>query len=224
MIQAPMLRINLSNTTTACALRQTVRLTERTSICKARRENTRSKSFSQKKPITRTRSTFLNPAETSGRLSLMKTPIKPAWVRRRALTGKLPSARRSFRARLHSSGVNPWDGAIREPRRHPAILRDVLGLEVVQLWPSSIYVKHRESPWYIVNLPFRPDPILPTRAQRFVLTVESASQVEEAHQSFSRPGQRLGVTAVDPILTSNGNASFVFSDLNRNWWEVTNSD
>ena len=34
-------RINLSNTITACELRQTVRLTERTNICKARRENTR---------------------------------------------------------------------------------------------------------------------------------------------------------------------------------------
>jgi catechol 2,3-dioxygenase-like lactoylglutathione lyase family enzyme len=100
---------------------------------------------------------------------------------------------------------------------------NVLGLEVVQLWPSSIYVKHRESPWYIVNLPFRADPILPTRAQRFVLAVESASKVEEAHQSFSRSGQEMGVTAVDPIQRSNGNAWFVFSDLNRNWWELTNS-
>jgi catechol 2,3-dioxygenase-like lactoylglutathione lyase family enzyme len=100
---------------------------------------------------------------------------------------------------------------------------NVLGLEVVQLWPSSIYVKHPESPWYIVNLPFRADPILPTRAQRFVLAVESPSKVEEAHHSFSSSGHELGLTAVEPIQKSNGNASFVFSDLNRNWWEVMNA-
>jgi catechol 2,3-dioxygenase-like lactoylglutathione lyase family enzyme len=100
---------------------------------------------------------------------------------------------------------------------------NVLGLEVVQLWPSSIYVKHPASPWYIVNLPFRADPILPTRAQRFVLAVESPSRVEEGHRSFSSSGQELGITAVDPIQRSNGNASFVFSDLNRNWWEVTSA-
>jgi catechol 2,3-dioxygenase-like lactoylglutathione lyase family enzyme len=99
----------------------------------------------------------------------------------------------------------------------------VLGLEVVQLWPSSIYVKHPESPWYIVNLPFRADPILPTRVQRFVLAVESPSKVEEAHRWFASSGQELGLTAVEPVQRSNGDASFVFSDLNRNWWEVTNA-
>ncbi len=61
---------------------------------------------------------------------------------------------------------------------------NVLGLEVVQLWPSSIYVKHPESSWYIVNLPFRAEPIFPTRAQRFVLALDSASKVEEAHHCF----------------------------------------
>ena len=39
---------------------------------------------------------FLNREETSGKSSLMKKPIKPVWARRRALTGKLPSARRNF--------------------------------------------------------------------------------------------------------------------------------
>ena len=100
---------------------------------------------------------------------------------------------------------------------------NVLGLEVVQLWPSSIYVKHPESPWYIVNLPFRAEPILPTRAQRFVLALESPAEVAEAHHWFSRSADKLGITTVDAIQTSNDNAAFIFSDLNRNWWEVTSA-
>jgi len=84
-------------------------------------------------------------------------------------------------------------------------------------------VKHPESPWYIVNLPFRAEPILPSRAQRFVLALESESQIEEAHHWFSSSAQTLGLTTVDPIENANGIARFIFSDLNRNWWEVTSA-
>lgn len=100
---------------------------------------------------------------------------------------------------------------------------NVLGLEVVQLWPSSIYVKHPESSWYIVNLPFRAEPIFPTRAQRFVLALESASKVEEAHHWFSNSAEPLGLSTVDPIQRSEDVARFIFSDLNRTWWEVTSA-
>ena len=100
---------------------------------------------------------------------------------------------------------------------------NVLGLEVVQLWRSSIYVKHPESPWYIVNLPFRAEPILPTQAQRFVLALESASEVEEAHHWFCNSAQTLGLSTLEPIQSSNGVARFIFADLNRNWWEVTSA-
>jgi hypothetical protein len=84
-------------------------------------------------------------------------------------------------------------------------------------------VKHPESPWYIVNLPFRAEPILPTRAQRFVLALESASKVEEAHHRFSDSAETLGVSTLDPVQRSGDVASFILSDLNRNWWEVTSA-
>jgi catechol-2,3-dioxygenase len=98
---------------------------------------------------------------------------------------------------------------------------NVLGLEVVQLWPSSIYVKHPETPWYVVNLPYRAENrSLPTRAQRFVLAVESTAKLDETHRSFSNSKEELGITEVEPIGREDGTASFLFSDLNRNWWEV----
>lgn len=101
----------------------------------------------------------------------------------------------------------------------------VLGLEVVQLWPTSIYVKHPDTPWYIVNLPFRPENrTYHTRSQRFVLTVESESEVEETHRWFSDSRQELGITELEEIHGENGNTSFLFSDLNQNWWEVTSPD
>jgi hypothetical protein len=82
-------------------------------------------------------------------------------------------------------------------------------------------VKHPESPWYIVNLPFRAEPILPTQAQRFVLALESASEVQEAHHWLSNSAQTLGLSTLDPIQSSNDVDWFIFSDLNRNCGKFT---
>lgn len=101
----------------------------------------------------------------------------------------------------------------------------VLGLEVVQLWPNSIYLKHPDTPWYIVNLPVLPENrIYHTRSQRFVLAVESESEVEEAHRWFSDFGKELGITELEGIRQSGGNSAFLFSDLNQNWWELNRAN
>jgi catechol 2,3-dioxygenase-like lactoylglutathione lyase family enzyme len=100
----------------------------------------------------------------------------------------------------------------------------VLGLEVVQLWPNSIYVKHPDTPWYIVNLPGGPEnPNLHTRGQRFVLAVDSASEVEKTHRGFSDSREELEIGDLEEIRRFGAGASFLFSDLNRNWWEITSA-
>jgi predicted lactoylglutathione lyase len=100
----------------------------------------------------------------------------------------------------------------------------VLGLEVVQLWPTSIYVKHPDTPWYVVNLPCSPEnPNLHTRGQRFVLAVDSASDVDKAHRWFSNSRQELGISELESIYVVDGTFSFLFSDLNQNWWEITSA-
>ena len=98
---------------------------------------------------------------------------------------------------------------------------EALELEVVQSWPTSIYVKHRSSPWYIVNLESKPE----TRqylssAQRFTLNVESAVAVFEAHDWLKKHKDEFDLTELGEVQEQAGMSYFLLSDLNRNWWEI----
>jgi catechol 2,3-dioxygenase-like lactoylglutathione lyase family enzyme len=98
---------------------------------------------------------------------------------------------------------------------------NVLGLEVVQLWPNSIYVKHSSTPWYVVNLEAAPENRkYMVRSQRFTLALESIDAVKEAHRQLREDGKEVGITELEEIQESSGRASFLLSDLNRNWWEI----
>ena len=82
----------------------------------------------------------------------------------------------------------------------------------------SVYVKHAATPWYLVVLPIKRRKKFLSPANRFTLMLGSTKEVEDAHAEL-----RLarGVTEVQPLQRRNGGgASFLLSDLNRNWWEV----
>ena len=65
--------------------------------------------------------------------------------------------------------------------------REVLGLEVVKLWPNSCYVKHPATPWYVVCLQaLKQNRQHLSRYQRFTLAVESAGAVHAAYRSLER--------------------------------------
>jgi len=98
--------------------------------------------------------------------------------------------------------------------------REVLGLQIVGGGRISAYLKHPSTPWYIVALPARKRRYL-TRSNRFTLTVAAAAEVEEAHRAFAAMGQPAGITGLDDLQQQGGQVSFMFSDLDRNWWEVT---
>jgi len=101
--------------------------------------------------------------------------------------------------------------------------REVLGLEVVPPpGGKPHYIKHPSTPWYIVSLqvPQESRKLL-GRFQRFTIAVESASAVEEAYRWLKQSGNQLGVTALEQIREDSGVASFLLSDPDRNWWEVT---
>lgn len=98
---------------------------------------------------------------------------------------------------------------------------EALGLEVVQLWPTSIYVKHRSSPWYIVNLESKPESrkyLSP--AQRFTLNVESPLAVIQAYEWLKEHKDEYGLAEVAAVQEHAGVTSFLLADLNRNWWEI----
>lgn len=97
--------------------------------------------------------------------------------------------------------------------------RDVLGLQIAGGGRISAYVKHPSTPWYIVVLPARKRRYL-TPLNRFTLTVATPAEVEEAHREFAGTGVQAGISGLEDVRRRDGEVSFMFSDLDRNWWEV----
>jgi len=101
-----------------------------------------------------------------------------------------------------------------------AFYRDVLGLQIAGGGRLSIYIKHAASPWYLVVLPIPRRKKFLSPANRFTLTMASADAVEDAHREL-RGVQ--GITELGALEERDGRASFLFADLNRNWWEIGDS-
>jgi hypothetical protein len=51
--------------------------------------------------------------------------------------------------------------------------------------------------------------------------VASPEEVEDAHQGFSKNGKQIGIHELWDMEEENGRAFFIFSDISKNWWEVT---
>jgi len=101
---------------------------------------------------------------------------------------------------------------------------NVLGLEIVKLWPSSFYAKHPSTPWYIVCLTVpKENRKYLGRLQRFAIAVESMDAVKEARRRLQEGAEEWGITEIEGVKESSGGASFLLSDLNKNWWEITSS-
>jgi len=98
--------------------------------------------------------------------------------------------------------------------------RDVLGLEIVGGGRVSVYIKHHSTPWYIVVIPGRKRTYL-SPANRFTLRAESPGAVEAAHREFRNQGRALGITKLEAMQKIGGEVSFLFSDLDKNWWEIS---
>jgi catechol 2,3-dioxygenase-like lactoylglutathione lyase family enzyme len=97
---------------------------------------------------------------------------------------------------------------------------DVLGLEIAAGFNTAQYIKHPATPWYIVVLQRSPRRYL-TPANRFTLELASPAELEDAHREFAADGRALGVMEIGSMTRSDGKTSFIFSDLDRNWWELT---
>ena len=98
-----------------------------------------------------------------------------------------------------------------------------LGLDVITHVPTikPHDVKHPSTPWYVVSLevPAKNKHYL-TPLQRYTVSVESASALAEAHREFNARREEFQVTAIEPVHEIPGGASFLISDLDRNWWEI----
>src|SRR5256885_14947602 len=94
-----------------------------------------------------------------------------------------------------------------------AFYRNVLGLEIAGGGRLSVYIKHAATPWYIVVLPMPKRKKLLAPVNRFTLSMASMDDVENAHSELAR----IPKVEVKPV----DGKSFLFADINHNWWEVS---
>jgi catechol 2,3-dioxygenase-like lactoylglutathione lyase family enzyme len=98
--------------------------------------------------------------------------------------------------------------------------REVLGLEIAGGGRISSYIKHPSTPWYIVVLPIPKRRKFLSAMNRLTLAVGSKAEVLEAHREFSVAGKAMGIAELGEVRERNGQTSFAFGDLDRNWWEI----
>ncbi|HEY2919339.1 MAG TPA: VOC family protein [Candidatus Binatia bacterium] len=101
---------------------------------------------------------------------------------------------------------------------------EALGLDVITHVPTirPHDIKHPSTPWYVVSLeiPERNRKYL-TLLQRHTVTVRSPSTLVEAHKELSARREEFGITAIEAIKDNSDGQSFLLSDLDRNWWEIS---
>jgi catechol 2,3-dioxygenase-like lactoylglutathione lyase family enzyme len=97
---------------------------------------------------------------------------------------------------------------------------EVLGLEIAAGFNNAQYIKHASAPWYIVVLKRSPRQYL-APVNRFTLELGSQTEVEQAHRDFAASRETIGITELGDLDQTNGNVGFIFSDVDRNWWELT---
>jgi catechol 2,3-dioxygenase-like lactoylglutathione lyase family enzyme len=97
---------------------------------------------------------------------------------------------------------------------------EVLGLEIAAGFNTAQYIKHPSAPWYIVVLQRSPRQYL-TAVNRFTLQMATSSEIEQAHREFAANGKELGIADLGKLGSAGGRANFIFSDLDKNWWELT---
>jgi catechol 2,3-dioxygenase-like lactoylglutathione lyase family enzyme len=103
--------------------------------------------------------------------------------------------------------------------------REALGLEVVKLWPSSCYVKHPATPWYVVCIQAQnASRRMLSRYQRFTITLETHEEVLAAHRQFAAQREAWKLRTLEAVIESEQGAAFQLADLNGNWWEIRQSD
>jgi catechol 2,3-dioxygenase-like lactoylglutathione lyase family enzyme len=102
--------------------------------------------------------------------------------------------------------------------------KEGLGLDVITHVPAITPhdVKHPATPWYVVSLevPAKNKHFL-TPLQRYTVAVESAAALVDAHREFSERRAEFGLTALEAITETPLGQSFLLSDLDHNWWEIT---
>ncbi|HEY7322890.1 MAG TPA: VOC family protein [Candidatus Binatia bacterium] len=125
-------------------------------------------------------------------------------------------AERGYLAQAFTHGTLQCD----DIERSRCFYTEVLGLEILAGFNNAQYIKHASAPWYIVVLKRSPRQYL-APVNRFTLQMGSATEVEQAHREFSAKREAVGITELGNLDAIDGDIGFIFSDLDKNWWELT---
>jgi len=97
---------------------------------------------------------------------------------------------------------------------------DTLGLETHQANPNVFYIKHPNTKCYVVCAR-RKDFKRFSPNFRFAITVSTANEVAAAHDWLEVAPKDRGVSELGGVQTVGSVSSFLVSDPDNNWWEVT---
>jgi catechol 2,3-dioxygenase-like lactoylglutathione lyase family enzyme len=101
-----------------------------------------------------------------------------------------------------------------------AFYTEVLGLDIVGGGNFSTYIGHQGDPWYVVVLPATTRNYL-RPVNRYTLKVASTAAVRDAYDKIGK--LTSGITQLCDLKEADGEACFILSDLDRNWWEITST-
>lgn len=97
---------------------------------------------------------------------------------------------------------------------------NTLGLEAHQANPNVFYIKHPSTKCYVVCAK-REDFKRFSPNFRFTITVGSQDEVGKAHDWLQASAKECGLAELRDVHTSGSISSFLVSDPDNNWWEVT---
>lgn len=97
---------------------------------------------------------------------------------------------------------------------------EVLGLEAHQANDHVFYIKHPNTKCYVVCAE-RKDFKRFSPNFRFTVTVSSPDAVAQAHERFTGSEKALGISELRPLQANGSITSFLLSDPDQNWWEVS---
>lgn len=97
---------------------------------------------------------------------------------------------------------------------------EFMGLETHQANDHVFYIKHPNTKCYVVCAE-RNDFKRFSPNFRFTVTLSSSEEVARAHERLTGSEKTLGISELRPLQVTGSTASFLLSDPDQNWWEVS---
>ena len=169
---------------------------------------------------------FLEPGTNGWEIECYESALRKESMARRARGAYAPHWTTPYPAeRFPGRGYIPQGFthgtlACEDLERSRKFYTETLGLEAHQANPNVFYIKHPNTKCYVVCAK-REDFKRFSPNFRFTITVGSQDEVREAHDWLKTSAKECGAAELHDVQTSGSVSSFLVSDPDNNWWEVT---